>query len=125
MPDDAAQDALFARLAALFAPYRPPLVAVRDEPGDLYLETPSSASYPNGFYFGAVKIGKRYVSYHLMPVYVHPELLAEVSPELRRRMQGKSCFNFTKPDESLLAELKELTAASFRRFQTEGLVLGN
>ncbi len=28
-----------------------------------------------------------------------------MSPELRRRMQGKSCFNFTTVDEPLFAEL--------------------
>ena len=125
MPDDAATDALFARLASLFAPFRPPLVAVRDDPGDLYLETPPSAAYPKGFYFGAVKTGKRYISYHLMPVYVHPDLLERLSPELRRRMQGKSCFNFTRPDEALLAELGQLTAAGFARFQSDGLVPGD
>lgn len=53
---------------------------------------------------------KSQVAYHLMPVYVHPELLTDLSPELRRRMQGKSCFNFTKVDRDLFAELGALTA---------------
>jgi hypothetical protein len=84
------------------------------------LETPPSAKRPEGFYFGAVKIGKRYVSFHLMPVYVHPELLDDLSPELRKRMQGKSCFNFTRPDDALFAELARLTAAGFAQFQIDG-----
>ena len=37
-----------------------------------------------------------------MPVYGLPELLADISPELRRRMQGKACFNFTRVDERAL-----------------------
>lgn len=57
-----------------------------------------------------VKIGKRYVSYHLMCVYLEPGLLAGVSPELTRRMQGKSCFNFTKVDEVLFDGLEAMTA---------------
>ena len=94
---------VFDRLAAIFAPYRSPLVAKTDEPGNLYLETPPSPAYPSGLFFGAVKIGKRYVSFHLMPVYVHPDLLDGISPELRKRMQGKSCFNFTRPDDALFS----------------------
>jgi hypothetical protein len=27
-----------------------------------------------------------------MPVYAWPDLLEDASPELRKRMQGKSCF---------------------------------
>jgi len=35
---------------------------------------------------------------------------------LRRRKQGKSCFNFTTFDEPLLAELATLIAAGFERY---------
>ena len=122
MPDAEVLAALFTRLAAIFAPFRPPLVARTDQPGELYLEAPPSPRHPSGFYFGAVKIGKRYVSFHLMPVYVHPDLLDDISPGLRKRMQGKSCFNFTKPDEAIFGELERLTAAGFARFQEDGTI---
>jgi len=117
MPDNTRLAAVFDRLAAVFTPYRPPLIAVRDGPGDLYLETPSTTSRPGGSYFGAVKIGKRAVSFHLMPVYVHPDLLDEMSDRLRRRMQGKSRFNSTTLDPALAEELARLTAAGFARFR--------
>lgn len=68
-------------------------------------------------YFGGVQIKKNYVSYHLMPVYVFPDLLNDISSALRRRMQGKSCFNFTKTDEQLFAELAQLTQACQDRFE--------
>jgi hypothetical protein len=103
----------FNRLAAIFPPYRGDLVVKIDEPGHLYLDAPLSAPYPKGLFFGAVKIGKRYVSFHLMPVYVHPDLLNGISPKLRKRMQGKSCFNFTAPDEVLFAQLGRLTRSGF------------
>jgi hypothetical protein len=48
-----------------------------------------------------------------MPIYVQPSLLDEVSPALRKRMQGKSCFNFAKVDEPLLAELEALTRRGY------------
>jgi hypothetical protein len=122
MPDDSQATAVFDRLAAIFAPYRSVLIAKTDEPGDVYLETPPSVAHPRGLFFGAVKIGKRYVSFHLMPVYVNPELLEGMSPELRKRMQGKSCFNFTHPDDALFEELEMLTAAGFVRFRDDGLI---
>ena len=122
MPDDAQATAVFDRLAAIFAPYRSTLVTKSDKLGDLYLKTPPSPAYPSGLFFGAVKIGRRYVSYYLMPVYVHPDLLDGMSPELRKRMQGKSCFNFTRPDDTLFAELETLTAAGFARFRDGGTI---
>ena len=50
-----------------------------------------------------------------MGVYGDDGLAASISPELRRRMQGKSCFNFTKVDEPLFRELEALTAKSVER----------
>ena len=64
-------------------------------------------------WFAGTRLGKRYVSYYLMPIYVQPSLLDDISPELRRRMQGKSCFNFAKVDEPLLAELEALTKKGY------------
>ncbi len=61
-------------------------------------------------YVGGTRLGKRYVSYYLMSVYAQPELVASMSPGLKRRMQGKSCFNFATIDEPLFAELEALTA---------------
>lgn len=66
--------------------------------------------YPHGLMFGAIHLGKRYVSYHLMCVYLAPDLFGAMSPELRRRMQGKACFTFTKVDEALCDELSAVTA---------------
>jgi hypothetical protein len=37
-----------------------------------------------------------------------------ISDRLRRRMQGKACFSFTRIDEELFAELSDLTRRSVR-----------
>lgn len=79
--------------------------------------------YPDGQLFAMVKVGRRYVSYHLMCVYLEPELLEGISPELRRRMQGKSCFNFTKVDDALFDELEALTARGREVYADRGLLL--
>jgi len=54
-----------------------------------------------------------------MPVYMYPELLQGISPELRKRMQGKSCFNFKKMEPELFKELSDLTRKSVNKFQQE------
>ena len=61
-----------------------------------------------------VEHGKTYVSYHLMGLGGNAALLATLSPALRRRMQGKTCFNFTRIDEALFAELATVTTASIQ-----------
>ena len=68
-------------------------------------------------YFGSVRLGKAYVSFHLMPLYMNESLTASISPALKKRMQGKTCFNFkTAPDAALLADLERLTRDGFRSF---------
>ena len=80
----------------------------------------ATEKYPGGLMFGAVNVGKRYVSYHLMCVYMAPGLLEGMSPQLRRRMQGKSCFNFTKVDEALFDELSAITARGRQLYADRG-----
>ena len=80
----------------------------------------ATEKYPGGLMFGAVNVGKRYVSYHLMCVYMAPGLLEDMSPQLRRRMQGKSCFNFTKVDEALFDELSAITARGRQLYADRG-----
>ena len=84
-----------------------------------YLETKTATYKGKPGFFAAVRKGKNYVSFHLMALYVFPEMLQSVSPALLRRMQGKSCFNFTQIDQELFAELERLTAASARGFATK------
>ncbi len=72
-------------------------------------------------FFGSVRNGKAYASFHLFPLYMNAELTAGISPELRQRMQGKTCFNFkTSPDPELLTELKALTKAGLQNFEKRG-----
>ena len=83
---------------------------------------PTTRSQSKEVWFGGARIGKRYVSYHLMPIYVFPDLLETISPELKQRMQGKSCFNFTRVDEQLFQELTKLTKHGYERYKKEGWI---
>ena len=108
--------AVHARLREILAPYRESLNVTKDGPGGMALEVPGLEGKPWGYVAGT-RVGKRYVSYYLMPIYASPELAASLSPELRRRMQGKSCFNFAAVDEALFAELADITGRTIPPFE--------
>jgi hypothetical protein len=67
--------------------------------------------------FGGVRIGKNYVSYYPMPAYMNPKLQAMISPELKKHMQGKACFNFKQVGKSLFKELAAITATGLKMFE--------
>ena len=106
---------VIARFREILEPLRPRVSVTKDGLDGLAMEIPGFQGQPWGYVAG-IRRGKRYVSYYLMSVYASPELAASMSPELRRRMQGKACFNFDKVDEPLFAELAHLTQASFEPF---------
>jgi hypothetical protein len=108
--------AVHSRLREILLPYGSEYVITRDDPAGVTLEVPGLEGKPWGYVAGT-RVGKRYVSFYLMPIYAMPELMASMSPELRRRMQGKSCFNFTKIDEPLFEELSRLTGATIGRYR--------
>ena len=108
----------FERLKAIFEPYCAKLNVVSDTPNSYDLATDHVMKNKQKLWFGGVRMGKAYVSFHLMPVYGMPKLIENMSPELRKRMQGKSCFNFTRVDEKLFKELAKLTKAGFKAFNS-------
>ena len=92
------------------------------EPGSYLLLGAATEKYPDGQMFASVRQGKRYVSYHLFSVYLEPGQLDALSPELLKRMQGKTCFNFTKVDEALFDELDGLTDRGRDLYAERGLL---
>ena len=114
--------AVYAALHKILKPYAAKLDTKKDDESELYLDTKHIQKNKKPLFFGAVQVKKSYVSYHLMPVYLKPELLASASPELKSRMQGKSCFNFASVEPALLKELTALTKASYGSYKEQGFV---
>lgn len=114
--------AVFEQLKAIMKPYQEKLELKADGPSDYALLVQHKREDGYQGWFGAVQVKKNYVSYHLMPVYGHPELLEDISPELKKRMQGKSCFNFKTVDEKLFKELSKLTQKGFDAFKKDKLI---
>ena len=109
--------AIFSQLRDTLCRYAAEMDCPKDESDNYTLNTRHIMKNRQPLFFGAVQIRKHYVSYHLMPIYVFPELVEDISPQLRKRMQGKSCFNFKQADKALFDELTALTEKGYAKYR--------
>ena len=116
------KDAVFDRLKRLFSPYLEHLDCSEDKADAYNLNTRHLMKNKKPLYFGGVKINKSFVSYHLMAIYVFPELTEVISDDLGNRLKGKSCFNIPALNDTLVTELETLTRICFDRYQAEGYI---
>ena len=121
LPERSAEfDSVFDALKDVLRPHSAALTVSADAPGYYCLARESSPKLGKSFPVAWVHTGKTYVSFHFMPVYMFPKLRDELSKKLLARMQGKSCFNFTKNDDALFEELRTLTAKGLRASKESG-----
>lgn len=113
---------VFEELKNILEPYEKRLTVTADKADSYCLETSHVMKNKQKLFFAGARIGKNYVSYYLMPVYGMPALLKGMSPKLKKRMQGKSCFNFTSVDKELFAELRKVTKAGFEAFNSPAVL---
>lgn len=113
-----ADNQTFIKLKTLLKHYEAHLTLLHDKADNYYLNTPILDTNKKAEFFGAVQIKKSYVAFHLMPVYYFPNLLDNISQDLKGRMQGKSCFNFKEIDDKLFKELSALTEKSFQQYES-------
>jgi hypothetical protein len=124
MPEKKNFDEIFARLKKILQPYARKMDIASDSEVYYLLNTRYVMKNKQPLCFGGVRLGKAYVSFYLMSVYAAPDLLKTMSPELKKRMQGKSCFNFKEVDEKLFKELAGLTRAGAARFSDQKFIEG-
>jgi hypothetical protein len=85
---------VFEHLKKILKPHAVNLTVTTDTPSAYSIDGPFNEKWKKALFFGSVQIKKNYVSFYLMPVYMYPDLLKNISPQLKKHMQGKSCFNF-------------------------------
>lgn len=107
---------VFFELRSILEGYADRLSVTQDGQEAYSLSGAFSPKWGRELFFASTLVKKNYVSYYLMPVYMYPILLAKISPELIKRMQGKSCFNFKQIDKTLFDELAQLTKQGFELF---------
>jgi len=108
----------FAALRAILQRHAKRLTVIVDKADDFQVASPTLVDRTGRpLFVAAAQIKKNYVSFHLMPIYAVPELRKAVSPALRKRMQGKACFNFTTLDATHAKELAALTKKGIEQFE--------
>lgn len=111
-------DATFDALKGILLREGQRLTVVVDTPVHYQVASPTLVDrVGRPLFVAGVQINKNYVSFHLMPIYASPDLVKGLSPGLRKRMQGKSCFNFKTIDREQVAELSALTKEGIKRFK--------
>jgi hypothetical protein len=110
---------VFNALRPVLEPYIPEMQVIEDNDHSLYLNTRKIMKNGQPLFFGSLAINKRYVSFYVFPVYMYPDLV-EGYPDLVKRMQGKSCFNFRAVSEEQVARMKDLVKAGYDRLKAEG-----
>ena len=122
MPDKTDLQPVFQRLKKILAPYESKMTIAQDTDTMYMLNTRYLLKKNYPLMFAGVRLGKNYVSYHLFSVYTTPADAQTISPELKKRMQGKACFNFTTIDEPLFKELAKITKIGAKRFSDEKII---
>lgn len=116
MADKSEFKAVARELKTIFKPYVKKLEVVSESESGIYLNTRVIMKNKQPLFFGTVRTGKAYVSFHLIAFYCFLELTRTMSPALKKRMQGKSCLNFTTVDKKLFRELRGLTKLGAAKF---------
>ena len=100
---------LEAELRAILVPYEDVL-----EASEIYgmevLRRPGAKAHD---WFAGVRTKDGAVKFMLLPMHTHPELLEDVSPELRKRKTGASVLTLRAGDGGLIPELEALVQRSF------------
>lgn len=119
-PSAGSAPTLFSALRAMLLPHRSSLSVVHDDPEHFYANCARSDAKGKEQFFCAIKVSGRKHLFHFMPVYDFPELIDTISPALKKRMQGKSCFNFDTIEPPLMTELSGLVKQGANRYKAAG-----
>jgi hypothetical protein len=72
-----------------------------------------------GDWFAGVQPVANAVELNFLPMRDHPDLLDDISADLRRHKVGPSVFRFTEMDEHVAGALEDLLARGFLRYMEE------
>ena len=77
---------------------------------------------PQKTYMAGIIQQKNYVSFYFSPIYSHPDSFSNISPELKKYLKGKSCFNINTTSPNLLNELEILLKNGIKKYKQLGWV---
>lgn len=72
---------------------------------------------PQQTYIAGVIQQKNYISFYFSPIYSHPDEFFEISPNLRKTLKGKSCFNINKIPPQFLKDLEDILKKGIDKYK--------
>ena len=72
---------------------------------------------PQKTYIAGVIQQKNFVSFYLSAVYSHPEIFKDISPDLKKVLKGKSCFNISKATPQLFDEIEIVLKKGIEKYK--------
>lgn len=77
---------------------------------------------PQRVYLAGIIQQKHFVGFYFMPVYSHPKKFDIKHPDVKKFLKGKSCFNVTHTDKSILGEIDRLLKEGKALYKKEGWI---
>ncbi len=75
---------------------------------------------PQQTYLAGITMQKNFVGLYIMPIYSHTQLTRNLSPQLRKMLKGKSCFNVNQADSAILSEIDKLLKEGKAIYKKQG-----
>ena len=96
---------IVAKLSKVLEKYCPPMVRVSKSENEIQLIGNKKVIYGSkkqlmpGMFFVSVVSNKTMVSFHFFPMYYNEKIYTPLAPNSMKYLKGKTCFNFTKPEQ--------------------------
>jgi len=104
----------------------PPMVVASQSENGMQLignkEVPygSTKKLVPGMFFVSVIAGKNMVSFHFFPMYYREKTFAPLAPNSMKYLKGKTCFNYTKPEQVDKKEIAAMLKKGLEIWKNEG-----
>jgi hypothetical protein len=122
MTDD--QQAVFDRARAILAKFSPPLVVLKDAPGDYQLTTDKPAVVGtrkmDSVWFAGLAATKNGVTLHFLPIYGDPSLGEKLPKDFMKVLKGKACFHVGKLNPELSTSVEEALEVGLQAYRDRG-----
>ena len=119
-------DEIAESLAPIFEPYAKKLTNKSKNPllFDLWgkKQAFSQGKMRDEISFVGIMKQKDYIGFYFMPIYTHPDRFADIPPELRKCLKGKSCFYIKTIDPELHHQIKAVMRDGFALYKELGWV---
>ncbi|HEX6916005.1 MAG TPA: hypothetical protein VF145_12240 [Chitinophagaceae bacterium] len=73
-------------------------------------------------FFAGVLVQKGYVGFYFFPIYVHPDLKSELSPDLLKKLKGKTCFHIKKIDPETKTHINDALKKGYSLYKNKGWI---